>query len=95
MTQSFLCGHCKAVMCDDCQSNAEEYAELYALQKAYLHKAQQELEAAQRDLKLAERSRDDYKRILELGVAPQMLAWMRTLSPSMFRKRVEREAADL
>jgi hypothetical protein len=82
-------------MCEDCQSNAEEYAELYTRQKAYLHKAQQELEAAQRALKLAERSRDDYKRVLELGVAPQMLAWMRSLSPSAFRKAIEREVAEL
>lgn len=95
MKNSFLCRHCLAAMCDDCKSNAEEYAELYARQKAYLHKAQQEIEAVQRELELTKRSRDDYKRVLELGVAPQMLAWMRSLTPSTLRKAIEREAAGL
>ncbi len=86
---SFLCRHCAATMCDECKSVAEEYAELYARQKAYLHKAQQELEAVQRELELTKRSRDDYKRILEMGIAPQMLAWMRSLSPAQLRRAVE------
>ena len=92
MKNSFLCRHCAAVMCDECRSIAEEYDELYTRQKAYMHKAQQELEAAQRALKIAERSRDDYKRIIELGIAPQMLAWMRSLTPAQLRKASEREA---
>lgn len=89
---TFLCRHCQSTMCADCRGVAEEYAELYARQKAYMHKAQQELEATQRDLALAQRSRDDYKRMLELGIAPQMLAWMRSMAPAKLRAVIEREA---
>lgn len=95
MKGTIFCGCCRDVICTDCRQIAEEYADLYARQKAYMHKAQQELEAVQRELKRAQRSRDDYRRVLELGVAPQMLAWMRSLSPASLRKAVEREAAEL
>ena len=79
-------------MCAECKSIAAEYDELYRNQKAYLHKAQQELEAMQRELKAAQRARDDYKRIIELGVGPQLLAWMDSLTPASLRKAIEAQA---
>lgn len=91
---SHLCGACRRVMCRDCKAIADEYPALLQRYKAALHKAEQALEQARQELTIARQSRDDYARVLKLGVQPQMLAWIESLTPAQFRQAVERAAQD-
>lgn len=90
MKQSFLCGSCNRLMCDDCKSIAEEYAVLYAGQKSYLIKAEDEVKRLRQEIEVLKQGRDDYKRILGLGVGPQIVAWMNSLTPAQLRSAVEK-----
>ncbi len=92
MKESFFCGHCRSAICTECRQIAEEYAELHTLQKAYLHKREQELVVARREIEILKRARDDYKRILEMGVGPQISAWMDSLTPASLRKAIEAQS---
>lgn len=65
----FLCGRCKRLMCEDCQSIAAEYEYLYQSRSLELIRLQEENEELRRDLKRAEKSKQDYERVAKIGYA--------------------------
>lgn len=83
MTQgSHLCAACRRVMCRECKAIAVEYST----------KMEDERNKARQELKIAQRSIADLEHILKLGVGPQILAWMDSLTPAQLRAAVEKAA---
>lgn len=92
MKSGFLCGACRRVMCRECKGIADEYDELLRNQKAYLHKANQQLEQAQAETERQRKRADEYERLMKLGQHPLMLAWIDSMTPTQLRQAVERAA---
>ena len=87
---NFLCRTCRKALCRECRSIADEYAELLRNQKAYLHKAQQQLEQAQAEAERARKRADDYERLMKLGQHALVLAWMDSITPAELLASVAR-----
>lgn len=79
-------------MCRECKAIAAEYSTMLNNAKAYLKKMEDERDKARQELKIAQRSIADLEHILKLGVGPQILAWMDSLTPAQLRAAVEKAA---
>lgn len=73
---SFLCGHCKRVMCSDCIEIADEYDELYQKQKAALITAQMEVERLTAENKRLARRVAMLEEVAKAGVGDIIGAWI-------------------
>ena len=76
MKQSFLCGNCKRVMCNDCREIAEEYQELLDARIYALASAVSELETTQAEVARLKRRAEMYEECAKAGVGDIIAAWM-------------------
>lgn len=73
---SFLHSNCKAGMCNDCVSIAEEYEHLLNLRTNALQTAEHKLEQALRDLEKEKRLHAMYEEVSKAGIGDIIAAWM-------------------
>lgn len=90
----FLCGVCSSLMCEDCQSMADEYVTLYKIHRQSALMAQDELKIAQDALRRAERDRDMYKAIAMQPMPDVLQAWLNSMRLETAVKSIEAAQAD-
>jgi len=74
--QSFLHSHCKAGMCEDCVSIAEEYQELEERRKQAMLEKEHRYEQMKKELDRANRKATMYVEVAKVGVGEIISAWM-------------------
>lgn len=74
--ENFLCGQCRRILCNDCKSIADEYAELLTLRTRALSAANDAVEKLTQELARARREKSEWERIAKLGYPATLTAWM-------------------
>ena len=75
-SQSFLCDRCKAIMCEDCVSIAEEYQQLEQNRKSSMMRLEGELEKANAEAAMWKRRAEMYHEVSLAGLPDVITAWM-------------------
>ena len=72
----FLCGHCKDVLCNDCQSIASEYEFLHQVRSLELIRNQDEIIRLHREIAELRRDVEIWKDIAQIGYSDVIKKWM-------------------
>lgn len=76
INQSFLCNRCKAIMCEDCISIAEEYQQLEQNRKRSMMHMEEELEKSKAEAVMWKRRAEMYHEVSLAGIPDIISAWM-------------------
>ena len=76
MSNGFLCTSCRRIMCMDCKSVADEYAELYQNRNIALMTTNDKAEILQRENESLKRELARWKEMAQPGYPEVMRLWM-------------------
>lgn len=88
-TANFLCPACKSVMCDDCQSMAEEYERLHQLGRRAQYEGSEEIKRLRRELEDEKRKAAQWERAARLGLPATLQAFYDALELPELCRRIE------
>ena len=72
----FLCTYCRAAMCEDCVSIADEHQYLYEQRKMALARAEYKYESLEKEIAKVRRELEMYKEVSKAGVGDIISAWI-------------------